>query len=281
MTAGRRQVVAAVAGLVLAPAAAARTAHAAVPAPAGHRPRTLFIAGDSTAAQKYADAAPETGWGMALPFFLHRTLRVANHAVNGRSSKSFADEGRLAALLEAVRPGDLLLVQFGHNDQKAEDPSRYTEPWSTYQEQLRQYIAGARERGARPMLATSVERRRFDAAGTAVPSLGDYPAAMRVLAELEGVPLLDVHALSLALWQELGPERTKTYFNWKATEQDNTHFNPPGAVEVARLVARELLRTRVLAPRDLRRLDDTIPPSHITWPQAPDASAATTERPHA
>ncbi|MGW1142903.1 rhamnogalacturonan acetylesterase, partial [Streptomyces zhihengii] len=253
----------------------------AAPRPGGHRTRALFIAGDSTAAQKYADAAPETGWGMALPFFLHHGVKVSNHAVNGRSSKSFLDEGRLAAVLEAIRPGDLLLIQFGHNDQKAEDPSRYTEPWSTYQEHLRLYITEARERGARPVLATSVERRRFDAAGTAVASLGDYPAAMRVLAELEGVPLLDVHTLSLALWQELGPERTKTYFNWTATEQDNTHFNPPGAVEVARLVARELLRTRVLAPRDLRRLDDTIPPSHITWPQAPDASAATAERPHA
>ncbi|TXS44490.1 rhamnogalacturonan acetylesterase [Streptomyces sp. t39] len=280
MTASRRQVVAAAAGLVLAPAAAGQAAHAATNGPGGRRARTLFIAGDSTAAQKYADAAPETGWGMALPFFLHRELRVANHAANGRSSKSFADEGRLAAVLEEIRPGDLLLVQFGHNDQKAEDPSRFTEPWSTYQEQLRQYIAGARERGARPVLATSVERRRFDAAGGAVPSLGEYPAAMRVLAELEGVALLDVHTLSLALWQELGPERTKTYFNWTATEQDNTHFNPPGAIEVARLVARELLRTRVLAPRDVRRLDDAIPPSRITWPPAPDA-AATTGRPYA
>ncbi|MBB6416760.1 lysophospholipase L1-like esterase [Streptomyces sp. AK010] len=186
--------------------------------------------------------------------------------MNGRSSKSFVDEGRLKVILSAVRPGDFLLVQFAHNDEKAEDPTRHTEPWSTYQQYLRMYLDGARARGTRPVLATSVERRRFDAAGQALPTHGEYPAAMRALAAEERVPLLDVQALSLALWQRLGVEETKKYFNWTATEQDNTHFNPPGAIEVARLVARELLRTRVLGPRDVRRLDERIPESWITWP---------------
>ncbi|MBV7695131.1 rhamnogalacturonan acetylesterase [Streptomyces sp. TRM70350] len=262
MSLTRRQVgVAAVAAVPLA-FAAQGTAQAA------RRPRTLYIAGDSTAAQKYADAAPETGWGMALPFFLRKHLPVANHAVNGRSSKSFVDEGRLEVILGEIRPGDFLLIQFAHNDEKVNDPARYTEPWSTYQDHLRLYVDGARARGARPVLVTPVERRRFDAAGNAVPSHGDYPAAMRALAEEEGVALLDVQALSLALWQELGVEGTKAYFNWTETEQDNTHFNPPGAIAVARLVARELLRTRVLAPRDVRRLDEGIPESWITWPEA-------------
>jgi lysophospholipase L1-like esterase len=232
------------------------------------RERTVFIAGDTTAAQKYADAAPETGWGMAFPFFLCSGLAVANHAVNGRSSKSFIDEGRLDVVLEAIRPGDLLIIQFGHNDSKVADPTRYTEPWSTYQDYLRQYIDGARARGARPVLATSVERRKFDAGGNAVPTHGDYPAAMTALAEEEGVALLDIQALSIALWQRLGVEETKKYFNWTATEQDNTHFNPPGAIAVARLVVSELLRRRVLARRDVRRLDEEIPESWITWPQA-------------
>ncbi|MEU6675028.1 rhamnogalacturonan acetylesterase [Streptomyces sp. NPDC046925] len=264
---GRRRAVAALASLPLAVAAAP----AALARPGGAtRASTLYIAGDSTAAQKYADAAPETGWGMALPFFLHgRRLRVANHAVNGRSSKSFADEGRLAVILEAIRPGDRLLVQFAHNDEKSADPTRYTEPWSTYQEYLMRYVDGARSRGARPVLATAVERRKFDAGGTALPTHGDYPAAMRALAAAEDVPLLDVQALSLALWQRLGAEETKAYFNWSAAEQDNTHFNPPGAIAVARLVAGELLRRGVFAPRDVRRLDDAIPDSWITWPTEP------------
>jgi lysophospholipase L1-like esterase len=237
-------------------------------AQAAQRCRTLYIAGDSTAAQKYADAAPETGWGMALPCFLREQLEVANHAVNGRSSKSFVDEGRLEVVLEAIRPGDLLLIQFGHNDEKSADPTRYTEPWTTYQDYLRQYVDGARAHGARPVLATPVERRKFDADGNAVPTHGDYPAAMRALAEEEHVALLDIQALSIALWQRLGVEETKKYFNWTATEQDNTHFNPPGAIAVARLVAAELLHRRVLARRDVRRLDEEVPESWITWPDA-------------
>ncbi|MGV9453295.1 rhamnogalacturonan acetylesterase [Streptomyces sp. NPDC003635] len=259
MSMSRRQVAAFAAALPVT----FGTAHAGE-----QRSRTVFIAGDSTAAQKYADAAPETGWGMALPFFLRKALVVSNHAVNGRSSKSFVDEGRLEVILGAIRPGDFLLIQFAHNDEKATDPTRYTEPWTTYKDCLRRYVEGARTRGARPVLATAVERRRFDADGNASPSHGDYPAAMRSLAEEEGVALLDVQALSLALWQSLGVEETKKYFNWTATEQDNTHFNPPGAIEVARLVARELLRTRVLRPRDLRRLDEVIPDAWITWPEA-------------
>ncbi|MFI1978295.1 rhamnogalacturonan acetylesterase [Streptomyces wedmorensis] len=261
MSVGRRAVVTAGAGLALALAGAPAAQALGRP-----RTRTLFIAGDSTAAQKYADAAPETGWGMALPFFLQRGIEVANHAVNGRSTKSFLDEGRLEPILAAACPGDLLLIQFGHNDGKAADPTRYTEPWTTYQDNLRVFVEGARSRGALPVLATSVERRKFAADGTALRTHGAYPAAMREAAAASGVPLLDIEALSLALWQQLGPEVTKTYFNWTATEQDNTHFNPPGAIEVARLVAAELLRTHVLAPCETRRLDDAIPTDRITWP---------------
>jgi lysophospholipase L1-like esterase len=252
-----------VAALAAVPVALAATGTAQA---APRRTRTLYIAGDSTAAQKYSDAAPETGWGMALPFFLRSDLAVANHAVNGRSSKSFIDEGRLDAILRLIKPGDFLLIQFGHNDEKTADPTRYTEPWTTYQDYLRRYVDGARAKGARPVLATSVERRKFDASGNALPTHGEYPAAMRALAKEEGVALLDIQALSLALWQKLGVEETKKYFNWTDTEQDNTHFNPPGAIEVARLVARELLRHRVLASRDVRRLDAEIPVSWITWP---------------
>ena len=230
--------------------------------------RTLYIAGDSTAAQKYADAAPETGWGMALPFFLRKDpVAVSNHAVNGRSSKSFVDEGRLDVILAAIRPGDFLLVQFAHNDEKAEDPTRYTEPWTTYQDYLRLYIDGARARVRGPCSrppssggGSTRRQRPADATATTRRRCGRSPPR-------SGVPLLDVQALSLALWQRLGVEETKKYFNWTATEQDNTHFNPPGAIAVARLVARELLRPRVLAPRDVRRLDERIPESWITWPQ--------------
>ncbi|MER7520352.1 rhamnogalacturonan acetylesterase [Streptomyces sp. NPDC126499] len=232
---------------------------------AGPRPRTLFIAGDSTAAQKYADAAPETGWGMALPFFLDGTTQVANHAVNGRSTRTFLEEGRLDAILAAVRPGDLLLVQFGHNDQ-SDDPTRHTDPWSAYQDNLRVYVEGARSRGALPVLATSVERRQFDGSGDALRTLGAYPEAMRAVAKETDVPLLDIEAASLELWRELGPEVTKSYFHWTATARDNTHFGPRGAIAVARLVAKALVGAGLLAPAETRRLDAEIPVDSVTWP---------------
>ncbi|MFG3407782.1 rhamnogalacturonan acetylesterase [Streptomyces sp. NPDC048142] len=274
MSLTRRQTVTALLTLPLPLALTATPASAHGSGPGRARPRTLHIAGDSTAAAKSAEAAPETGWGMALPFFLSRHFRVANHAVNGRSSKSFIDEGRLDALLGGVRPGDLLLVQFGHNDEKTGDPDRGTDPYTTYQEHLRQYVRGARARQARPVLLTSVERRRFAPDGTARPTHGEYPAAMRALAAEEGVPLLDLQALSLARWQQLGPDGTLPLFLWLKPgespnhpdgKEDNTHFRPPGAVDVARMTARALLDEGVLAARDLRRLKDPIPDEWITW----------------
>ncbi|MFJ2112572.1 MULTISPECIES: rhamnogalacturonan acetylesterase [unclassified Streptomyces] len=273
MSMTRRQAATALAATPLGVTALASPAAAGSPGKR-RRTRTVHIAGDSTAAAKYARAAPETGWGMALPFLLGSGLTVANHAVNGRSSKSFIDEGRLAAILGAIRPGDLLLVQFGHNDEKTADPTRYTEPWSTYQDCLRQYVKGARDAGARPVLLTSVERRRFDASGDAVATHGEYPAAVRALAAAERVPLLDLQAMSLALWQLLGPEASAAYFNWLSPGEspnypdgvsDNTHLRPKGAVEVARLVARALRDERVLAPHELRRLDEEIPESWLIW----------------
>ncbi|MEU0301329.1 rhamnogalacturonan acetylesterase [Streptomyces sp. NPDC006175] len=275
MSLTRRRTAAALLALPLALSATPALAHGG--GGGRPRPRTLHIAGDSTAAQKYAAAAPETGWGMALPFFLSRSLAVANHAVNGRSSKSFIDEGRLAALLDGVHPGDIVLVQFGHNDEKTEDPARGTDPYTTYQEYLRQYVKGARARRAEPVLLTPVERRRFAEDGTAKPTHGEYPAAMRALASQEDVPLLDLQALSLARWQELGPDGTEAYFNrlepgespnYPDGKQDNTHFRPDGAVEVARMTARALLDRRVLGRRRLRRLDEPVPGAWITWPQA-------------
>ncbi|MGW2837569.1 rhamnogalacturonan acetylesterase [Streptomyces sp. NPDC001493] len=273
MSLTRRRTAAALAALPLALAATPATAKST-----GRRPRlrTLHIAGDSTAAQKYADAAPETGWGMALPFFLGPGLRVANHAMNGRSSKSFIDEGLLAALLGDVRAGDFLLIQFGHNDEKTTDPLRGTDPWTTYQDHLRTYVTAARARHARPVLLTPVERRRFAEDGTAKPSHGEYPAAMRALAAEERVPLIDAQALTLARWQQLGPDATQEYFDWQAPGespnypdgvQDNTHFQPRGAIDVARITARALLDARVLGPGEVRGLGAPVPTEWITWPQ--------------
>ncbi|MDT0444750.1 GDSL-type esterase/lipase family protein [Streptomyces johnsoniae] len=230
--------------------------------------RTLHLAGDSTAAGKPASAAPMTGWGTALPRFLAQDLAVANHAADGRSSRSFLLERRLDPILRALLPGDLLLVQFGHNDQKTEDASRLTDPFGTYRHCLLRYVRAACDRGARPVLLTPVERRRFDAAGRAVATHGDYPGVVRELAAAEGVPLLDLQAETLALWQRLGPKGSKDAFLWLSPGEhpnhprgarDDTHFRPHGAAEVARLVARGLCAAGLLAPEDLRGTADPPP----------------------
>lgn len=265
-------------GLAAAPLAAAAgpvaAAELSTTTEAGSRhfpARTIHIAGDSTAAPKDVGSAPETGWGMALPFYLAGRITVANHARNGRSSKSFIDEGRLDRIAEQIAPGDILLTQFSHNDEKTSDPARGTDPWTTYQEYLTQYVEVARTAGALPVFATSTERRRFDDDGNARETHGEYPHAMRALASELGVPVIDVQPRTLALWQELGPEETKNYFLWTDTEQDNTHFQPRGAAAVALMVAEGLLSSCLLHRGDVRRLDETPSDDWFTWlPERPD-----------
>lgn len=244
----------------------------AAPAAAGGRP-TVYVAGDSTAATYATADAPRAGWGQALPVFLQPGIGVVNAALSGASSKSFADLGRLDRILAAIRPRDVLLISFGHNDAKAEDPARYTEPWTTFQEYLRRYLDGARAARAHPILVTPVERRRFRADGTPYQSHGEYPDAMRALAAETRTPLIDLTASSFALWGRLGPESTKDYFLWlpagespnyPAGVSDNTHFQAYGAIEVARLV---VSAGRTLPGRDMCALrDPDIPSDVLTWP---------------
>jgi pectinesterase len=242
----------------------------------GHRPSTvsIFVAGDSTAATYATFEAPRAGWGQALPVFLGRHVTVVNEALSGASSKSFVDLGRLDRILAAIRPGDYLLVSFGHNDEKT-DLERHTDPFTTYQAYLRRYIDGARRLGAHPVLVTPVERRRFDATGHAVASHGDYPQAMRELGAASRVPVVDLTAASMGLWDRLGVDATTRYFLWLAPGQspnypdgvqDNTHFQAHGAIEVARLVAAALYRDRIMPRGAIGQLCRDIPDSALTWP---------------
>jgi lysophospholipase L1-like esterase len=232
----------------------------------GSPTRSVHRLGDSTAAPKSTTAAPEAGWGMALGFYLADDVQVVNHARNGRSTRSFVTQGRLDAALDAVHPGDVVLVQFGHNDAKESDPERFTEPWGAYVAHLRAYVTRARAAGAVPVLATPVERRNFDDDGWALPSHGEYPDAMRAAAAELGAPLVDVQRDSLALWQELGPRTTLEYFlHAPDGRRDNTHFNPPGAAAVALIVARGLRAAGVLRDDEVRRLDAPVPDDWFAW----------------
>jgi lysophospholipase L1-like esterase len=235
----------------------------------------VYIAGDSTASTYVSSQAPRAGWGQALPVFLTANAVAVNVAKSGASSKSFIDLGRLDHILGLLKKGDYLLISFGHNDEKIEDPARYTEPSTTYKSYLSQYIDKSRAKGAIPVLLTPVERRHFTTAGVISPSHGAYPAAMRELAAAKRVPLIDLTASSTALWNRAGVEGTKKYFmifpagqypNYPSGSADNTHFQAFGAIEVARLVATALRDQGVLPAADFRQLAATIPPSAIVWP---------------
>jgi lysophospholipase L1-like esterase len=179
-------------------------------------------------------------------------VTVANHAIGGRSSRSFVEQGRLDAILDVIRPGDYLFVQFGHNDASASIPERYTPP-ADYKEYLRNdYIAGARARGATPVILTPVSRRAFDAAtGRFHVSFPEYVQAATEVAQEEGVPLIDLSASSRAYLDSIGPEAARDVFlhtdpgeypNRPDGTADNTHFQRYGALQIARLIARDVAR---------------------------------------
>ncbi|GIF23464.1 pectinesterase [Actinoplanes tereljensis] len=219
---------------------------------------TVYIAGDSTAATYTAEAAPQSGWGQVLGELID--AEVENVARPGASSKSFIGLGLLDEILGRITAGDCLVISFGHNDAKAEDPARYTEPATTYPEHLARYVDQARARGASPVLITPVERRHFDTAGTIEPSHGKYPAAMIGLAADRSVPLFDLTAASTRLWNAEGPAGTRKYFlhvpastypRYPDGIEDNTHFVDNGARAVAGLVA-PFLDSQVRRTREWR-----------------------------
>lgn len=221
----------------------------------------IFIAGDSTAADKLPEKRPETGWGQVIGQFFRENVRICNYAKNGRSTKSFVDEGLLAAIASDIGEKDYLFIQFGHNDEK-DDPIRHTDPETTYKQYLTRYIECARSRKAFPVLLTPVQRRSFDDGGKIEESHGRYPGAMRELALEEGVPLLDISEASKDFFEALGPGKTKEVLLWlKPGEhpnyplgvQDNTHFCENGAICIA-----ELIIKGIKSSAGLRRLAEFI-----------------------
>ena len=126
-------------------------------------PQRVFIAGDSTAAEYGPERAPQAGWGQALQSYLDpASWDVRNHAKGGRSARSFIEEKRLDAIAAEIQPGDVLLIQFGHNDAKFEDPTRYNDPVTAYPEYLMRYVQLARDKRATPVLVTPVARLLYD-----------------------------------------------------------------------------------------------------------------------
>lgn len=199
---------------------------------------TIFMIGDSTMANKsLAGGNTERGWGHVLPGFFSEEVRIDNHAVNGRSTKSFIDEGRWETVINQVKPNDYVFIQFGHNDQK-EDEARHTEPGSTFNANLERFITETIQKGGKPVLFTSIIRRHFDESGKLIDSHGDYLTATRNVATKMNIPLIDLNHLTHNWVEALGDEASQDYFMW--IKKDNTHLNIAGAKAVAALAIQAL-----------------------------------------
>lgn len=211
--------------------------------------RKIVWAGDSTVARNSFASYPQTGMGQGFLLYIKQNITLLNLAVNGRSTKSFIDEQRMPEAYFALQEGDFFFIQFGHNDQKKEDPLRYEEAFGGFQVNLEKFANVARNRGAQPVFITPLVRRHFKEDGTLMPSHGDYPQAMRELAEKMDVPLIDMQALSEKYVEALGPERSRLlymnfpaglYENYPAGLEDNTHLTAEGARQYAGLLAAAL-----------------------------------------
>lgn len=207
---------------------------------------TIFICGDSTAASYAPEKAPITGWGQVLGEFLPG-VNIVNKAMAGRSSKSFLAEGRLVAIEQAIQPGDLLLIQFTHNDY-SDLVWRHTDPYTSFAANLALYVDTARLHGAIPVLLTPIPRRCWRE-GELIDLHGDYPPAIRLVAKQRGVPLVDVTALGMEALRDLGEEATyPLYMNVDAGlypaypngSKDDTHTQRAGAALFARITAEQL-----------------------------------------
>jgi lysophospholipase L1-like esterase len=211
---------------------------------------TIFLVGDSTMADKpLIPANPERGWGQMLPMYFKDGVRIENHAVNGRSSKSFLDEGRWEPVLNQLKPGDYVIIEFGHNDEKKKDPKRYTEPFGGFKTNLAMFVRETRAHRATPILATPVARKKFDDNGGLVDTHGDYVTAVRQVAQEQQAPLLDLNLRSTELLTRLGPDSSKRLYDWIPAGEferhpkglsDDTHFNAYGASRMCDLAVGEI-----------------------------------------
>lgn len=205
---------------------------------------TIFMIGDSTMADKVLTGDnPERGWGQMLPDYLTQKIRVDNHAQNGRSSKSFIDEGRWEKVLSLMKKGDYVFIQFGHNDEK-NDEKYYTNPGTTFDANLCRFVNEARAKGGIPVLFNSIVRRKFDKNAQLIDTHGAYLDAPRNVAQKMDVPFVDLNKITHELVETMGPDESKKLFMWVAPgiipampkgREDDTHLNEYGGCVVAKL----------------------------------------------
>ncbi|WP_181307053.1 rhamnogalacturonan acetylesterase [Rufibacter sp. XAAS-G3-1] len=211
------------------------------------KPLTVYLIGDSTISIKETRYYPETGWGMPFVYFFDSTVTVSNHAKNGRSTRTFIEENRWQPISAALKAGDYVFIQFGHNDEVS--TKRSFTPQTDYRANLERFISETRKKKANPVLLTPVARRKFDAADKVEDTHAVYSGIVRSVAQQQKVPLIDLDRKSQALLQQYGPETSKKLFNHLRPEEhpnypqgkmDDTHFNELGAREMAQIVLAEI-----------------------------------------
>lgn len=220
-------------------------------------PLRVVIAGDSTASAYGPERWPRRGWGQEIGSWFDASVDVRNRAQSGRSARSFIEQGWIYDIARDLRAGDLLLIQFGHNDAKLDDPARYDEPQRAFPQWLREYVGLARRSGATPVLLTPVARRHF-VNGRAIDRHGPYAEAVRALARQDGVALVDLGASSLRWLQGLGDDGSRAYYLHlpERNLRDDTHFHQRGAAAIACLVVQGLRAQQLVDPARLRRDTD-------------------------
>lgn len=213
---------------------------------------SVYLVGDSTIANKEVKAYPETGWGMPFSYFFDENVKVDNRAMNGRSTRTFIEEGRWQSVSDSLREGDYVLIQFGHNDEVKTKKSYIDE--AGFQANLIRFVNETRAKKAYPVLITPVARRSFDAAGKIQETHAAYSELVRVVAKEQNVPLIDLDKRSQALLQSFGVETSKLLFlhlqpdehpNYPAGKEDNTHFSELGARKMAELVLADLKALKI------------------------------------
>ncbi|MGL6160422.1 rhamnogalacturonan acetylesterase [Microbulbifer sp.] len=208
---------------------------------------TLYMAGDSTMAFKPVKDHPENGWGMPFSLFFNESVKVENRAMNGRSTRTFIEEGRWGSIEKSLQPGDFVVIQFGHNDESEKKKDRYTPP-EQYKANLARFIRETRAKGATPLLMSPITRRYFKEDGT-IKHTHPYAPLSREVAKEEKVDFIDMEAITREHFQQQGDENSALRFlhippdthpNYPNGVRDDTHLNQLGAREVAQLALREM-----------------------------------------
>ena len=211
----------------------------------------IYMIGDSTMKFNNYFSYPQTGWGQVLNLFVKEDILVFDHAENGRSTKSFISEGRFDKVLSLLQKGDYVICQFGHNDEKEYDPNRYTKPFGEYQKNLLYFAKEVEKKGGHIIYATSITRHEFKD-NKCVNSHGDYPKAMLEFAKNNNYTCIDLNKLTMELYTKLGEERTKKfhmifgpneYSNYIEGKDDHSHLRYDGAVVIAEIFVKEVLKT--------------------------------------